>query len=667
LIARQRQNLAMTFAAESEQNHSAAVLQRLSTYENEIADATKELADGLMQRGEFVPDLEEALRAMLASATQLREGQLPAAVEAEQLALQHLIRARQNMRKMLSQSNSQAAAECRKFDRQQRQKLRTPEQVEKDRQQQLADARKQLNQLAQDQRQWSEELRQSNAASANQQPKPEGQKPDTATQKPESQNASQSQSQSQAQSQSKSQGQSQSKSSSSFSDGARSPTELAETQKKMLEALDKLREQLAQSKGTTPAGEQTTDLVEESMRRSLEELAAQRAKDAAQSGQKAADQLERLAEHLATMNARDFGERLERSQQLAEKLAGQQQKVSDQLAGSNKLEGDEPGEKTSGEKPTSGAGQPGASSSGGSAPLDEAQRTSAASRERELAAEAEMLHELLSALRADGLGEKTGVGRELDDAEKANPPTEAAQRMREAAESLDANRQKPATAAAQSATRQLQDLAGELKGIRGRFAQPQLEELLELESQIAQLQRQLQKGANQGQAERLAEQWQDLEPRLDQLASGDQRLAQALERLRNPSSEDADSSEPGTKPGDKPGSESGDKPGAKPGEKPGTNESGQGKPGSGSNSSPANNNSPVRSANQSENLAELPPGLYWMRLGGNSNLREVAKALQVKIQEAILAAALQDSDEPVPPEYKQLVDEYYKALSDDLR
>jgi len=28
---------------------------------------------------------------------------------------------------------------------------------------------------------------------------------------------------------------------------------------------------------------------------------------------------------------------------------------------------------------------------------------------------------------------------------------------------------------------------------------------------------------------------------------------------------------------------------------------------------------------------------------------------------------LQDSDEPVPPEYKQLVDEYYKALSDDLR
>ena len=45
----------------------------------------------------------------------------------------------------------------------------------------------------------------------------------------------------------------------------------------------------------------------------------------------------------------------------------------------------------------------------------------------------------------------------------------------------------------------------------------------------------------------------------------------------------------------------------------------------------------------------------------------MAKALQVKIQEAILAGALADADEPVPAEYKPLVEKYYQTLSDDLR
>ena len=46
--------------------------------------------------------------------------------------------------------------------------------------------------------------------------------------------------------------------------------------------------------------------------------------------------------------------------------------------------------------------------------------------------------------------------------------------------------------------------------------------------------------------------------------------------------------------------------------------------------------------------------------------RSVNQALQAKIQEAILAGALQDSDEPVPPQYRELVEKYYKTLSDDL-
>ena len=38
-----------------------------------------------------------------------------------------------------------------------------------------------------------------------------------------------------------------------------------------------------------------------------------------------------------------------------------------------------------------------------------------------------------------------------------------------------------------------------------------------------------------------------------------------------------------------------------------------------------------------------------------------------RIQEAILASALMDSDDAVPAEYKPLVEEYYRVLSEDLR
>ena len=63
-----------------------------------------------------------------------------------------------------------------------------------------------------------------------------------------------------------------------------------------------------------------------------------------------------------------------------------------------------------------------------------------------------------------------------------------------------------------------------------------------------------------------------------------------------------------------------------------------------------------------------PEGHYsWLELADFTGPREVAKVLQMKIQEAILAAALMDADQPVPPAYKELVEKYYRTLSDDLK
>jgi hypothetical protein len=50
-----------------------------------------------------------------------------------------------------------------------------------------------------------------------------------------------------------------------------------------------------------------------------------------------------------------------------------------------------------------------------------------------------------------------------------------------------------------------------------------------------------------------------------------------------------------------------------------------------------------------------------------ADLQKLIKVLQASIQEAILATTLKDADGAVPENYKELVDEYYRALSDDLR
>jgi len=47
-------------------------------------------------------------------------------------------------------------------------------------------------------------------------------------------------------------------------------------------------------------------------------------------------------------------------------------------------------------------------------------------------------------------------------------------------------------------------------------------------------------------------------------------------------------------------------------------------------------------------------------------LRKVDEILQQRIQEAILEGALQQADDAVPPEYLDMVEEYYRTLSADV-
>ncbi|MCA9187615.1 MAG: hypothetical protein R3E01_30140 [Pirellulaceae bacterium] len=51
----------------------------------------------------------------------------------------------------------------------------------------------------------------------------------------------------------------------------------------------------------------------------------------------------------------------------------------------------------------------------------------------------------------------------------------------------------------------------------------------------------------------------------------------------------------------------------------------------------------------------------------NHELRQIVTSLQTQIQEAIMLSARMDADQPVPPKFDDIVDEYYRTMSDDLR
>src|SRR5215469_16870024 len=80
---------------------------------------------------------------------------LEAARKLEETALANLIKARQNIRQFLSQSSSCASA-CRKFDQQQRQKLRTP--PKKDDKAEQAKLQQEIEKLAQEEKKIAQEI-----------------------------------------------------------------------------------------------------------------------------------------------------------------------------------------------------------------------------------------------------------------------------------------------------------------------------------------------------------------------------------------------------------------------------------------------------------------------------------------------------------------------------
>lgn len=597
LISRQRQALSQAFQSvqkSSQHPPSGETISQLTDEQTGIKEATLEFSAGMAERGAELPSLDEAIQHMDTALDSLNDQDLTSTADAEQLAVTELIRARENLRTMLKQCNSPSASAQRKFDRQMRQKLRMPKKDPSDQQEQVGQIRKKLEDLAKREREWSKQAQQCCNSSA------------SSSGNPSQSQSSQSQSSQQAQSPQNSEQQAseqQKSESSSDQDGASpNPAEVAEAQEKLQAELAELQKQLEQLNAAGQAARDQAKQAAESMKQGLAELKQNDGDAAGAEGQRSADQLEQLSDHLSAKNAQDFGKRLDDAQKVAQQLASQQQQLEQQLRD----------ESASGKtaKPSDGKG-PG---DGGGA-QKAASGKELARDQQAVATQTKMLAEVLDGLERDAAKEAGGVQQRLQQAQAENPPRDIAAGMNQTAEDLKAQRTTAAVRGAAEALQRLQELSQSLSAARGEFAQPQLKELLALEEQLAQLQEQLKRAQNKGDdsAAAAGQKWQQLEARLDKLATADQRLAKAMSQLRQGSPEAQETVAGSARP-------------------------------------PTTEDAFVR-----------------LQLGDSSGMREVSKALQTKIQEAILAGSLMDADQPVPPAYKELVEKYYRALSDDLR
>jgi hypothetical protein len=542
LIARQRDNLKHTFAHLDDSTVETPTAQRLSKTEHELAQATAEFTQGIEARAGPVPCLHEAQDAMQAASGSLDQKDLKSGGGSEEAALAGLIKARQNIRKFLSQSSSCASA-CRKFDQEQKQKIRKPPQ--EDKKQRLAKLQDEIQKLAREEKKFSEDVAPKSGGA--QVEKKDADKQDR-----------------------------QSAQKSGGSSGGEKPSEakdaLAERQQKSAEKAAELQKLVHEDDALTELARERMDAAADAAQASAQSMQNGRPREAGEQAADAAEQLERLARHVAGLKAPDLPTRLGQSESLARQLAKQQQGVGKDLQGK-----------------------------GGRRPADD---------ERRLSEEARTLADLLRRLERDAADKDRDLADRLREASEANPPQTVVEQMCRAAAALKEGRPDEARPDVEQSGRMLDELGQHLESARHGLTGPQLDRLMALEKQAAEAQKALESVNSDRDKAEAEKKLADLRDALDPVPK-EGKLAEAADKL----------------------------------------------------------DAAVRNGASWKQQEPHDPrfGAYVPPVEYDENVRGVVQALQARIQEIILKDALLDKDEAVPPQYRKLVEEYYRVLSEDLR
>jgi hypothetical protein len=575
LIDRQRGNLNRTFVAADDVPAPADRVHRLGEVEQTLVEATTEFTQGLEARGGSVPPLHQAIDAMEAATRSLQAGDPVKAQTEEDAALAGLVKARQNLRRLLSESST--ASQCRQFDRQRPQAFRKPPpKPQEGRKPQVAHD---LKKLAEEERQVQQCMNPGSGGSK--------------------------------------------RSSSSSSSSPSQPTpaqpsreETARRQEEAAKAAEAIRQAMKTNPALSQLARERMDAASEAVRQATAALHEGHDREAGAKAGAAAERLEQLTEHVAALQSNELGTQLAAAKNLAQGLARQENDLAGRLARADASPPRAPGDDPMADPQAVGAHE-----------------------QRGLAEGARTLGDWLDHFAESAADTSTDLVRALRRAARANPPAELAEAMEQTAATID--RGQPADAARSAATTagRLDTLALALDDARKAFVRPKLEKLLAAENQAARADRALHAARDEAGKSAAEKALADLQTTLETL-----RRAEQESNSDTPGS----SGEKGTKPGA--GKAGGNL--ARAADALDTGLRTAGGWGGKNTTDPLNpQGAPVL----------VPPGAY------TEGLTHAIQALQAEIQAIVLRDALESGDEAVPARYRDMVDSYYRALSEDLR
>ncbi len=250
----------------------------------------------------------------------------------------------------------------------------------------------------------------------------------------------------------------------------------------------------------------------------------------------------------------------------------------------------------------------------GDQPGTESQAKSPQLRQRELAGGGEELADLVDQLGADAMGQQWQIQQQLIEHDATDLTHDAAAAMNTAAVQFEKGEVASALRSGSRAANSLDQFAAAIRQVQQMLGPAQLDQLIKAEQQTANLIKELERAKNaseravaQARAGQLAESMRPLARRDGDLAAATNALANAT-------------------------------PGA------------------------VTNPAPTTEDQQPTEQARLAVAPITLAEG----LRRIDQVLQRRIQEAILSGALQQTDGNVPPEYVDMVDEYYRTLSEDV-
>lgn len=619
LIARQRYALNRTIRLSRAFEHAGQVdlsaVDSLTKFEGELAKSTRELAEGLEARGiDETELLYQAETSMLAAADSLAAGKYDTATLQMRDALKDLIEGRNRLQIFILKNPDRALlAQLRLFDRLQRQKLRRPKTDEEEAQQLV----ERLNELAD-----TEDFVYAALASADANGSPTNasstgeemtDSPRTTDQpaadQPDAKQASAEagepgekkvNSQSGGSAQGSGEGEAGDEKPSAAADRRAARQEVEDRQLDAALEAREVEKALEKLKAATELSKQRMAEAAKAAEAASEALDHGKSDEARTAAAEAKEKFRQLAQQLAALAAKEQADRIAAAQQMAAELARQQEEFKDRLASSEASGGANGQPRPGEERPNSPAGQ--------GEMAGDSQGNGLAAPAGQIAEQAETLADVLAAAaRADSPQDQESAAK-VDALMKSLDLKGLAERLGELPAQVRDEKFADARAAADDGAERAEAAAEQLSALRRAIISPRVDELAKLEERLAALDERL----NELDSESKITAWHvdadDLVEQLDGAGIEKELRKEFIDEMRQ-------------------------------------------------------NGWSVDEARRAWNWNRLAGGLYSAPRSYHQLISRLSASLRARMQELMLGDLTAEGDEPIPPQYQDLVDRYYQLLA----